>query len=49
MRASGHLLRMMTFKDFQREGGGMCVPNGFILEVLGFGLSDIQQFQFVGY
>ena len=28
--ASGHLLRMMTFKDFLREGVGMCVPDDFI-------------------
>ena len=31
--------------DFQREGGGMCVPIHFIWEVLSFGLSDITLFQ----
>ena len=29
--ASGCLLRMATFKDFQREDGGTCVLNDLIL------------------
>ena len=40
--SSGHLLRMMTLKDFQREAGRTHVPHDFIWEVLCFSLSDIR-------
>ena len=32
-------------EDFQREGGGMCVPDDFISEVFCSGLSDIKLFR----